>query len=111
MREAMALWSQIVTFLGFDESEQKTCKESIWNHSLFGKAAGLDRGHVRSGDVAQWKREFTPKLAQAFVHRFPDAGHYVLEDAGDVLAKPGFACRLPSRSLDPVADSVCALSY
>ena len=70
---AMALWSQIVTFLGFDESEQKTCKECIWNHSLFGKAAGLDRGHVRSGDVAQWKREFTPKLAQAFVHRFPDA--------------------------------------
>ena len=35
------------------------------------RAAGLNRGHVRSGDVAQWKREFTPKLAQAFVYRFP----------------------------------------
>jgi hypothetical protein len=70
---SMVLWSQILTFLGFDESEQKACKECFWNHSLFGAAAGLNRGHVRSGDVAQWKREFTPQLAQAFVYRFPDA--------------------------------------
>ena len=70
---SMALWSQILAFLGFDESEQKACKDCFWNYSLFGGAAGANRGHVRSGDVAQWKREFTPKLAQAFVHRFPDA--------------------------------------
>ncbi len=70
---AMVLWSQILTFLGFDETEQKSCKECFWNHSLFGAAADLNRGHVRSGDVAQWKREFTPKLAQAFLYRFPDA--------------------------------------
>jgi hypothetical protein len=69
----MVLWSQILTFLGFDETEQNACKECFWNRSLFGAAAGSNRGHVRSGDVAQWKREFTPKLAQAFVYRFPDA--------------------------------------
>jgi hypothetical protein len=70
---SMELWSQILTFLGFDESEHNACRECFWTHSLFGGAALLDRGHVRSGDVAQWKREFTPKLAQAFVYRFPDA--------------------------------------
>ena len=70
---AMALWSQILTFLGFDETEQGACRECFWNHSLFGRLAGSNRRHVRSGDVAQWKREFTPELAQAFVERFPDA--------------------------------------
>jgi len=70
---SMALWSQIVDFLGFDAAEQDFCRECFWKHSLFGEAAGANSGHVRSGDVAQWKREFTPELAQAFVERFPDA--------------------------------------
>lgn len=70
---SLALWAQILAFLGFDQAEQNTCRECIWNHSLFGRAAGLNRRHVRSGDVAQWKRVFTRKLAQAFIYRFPDA--------------------------------------
>jgi hypothetical protein len=70
---SMALWSQIVTFLGFEETEQGFCKDCFWQHSLFGGAAGANSKHVRSGDVAQWKREFTPELADAFIERFPDA--------------------------------------
>lgn len=70
---SMVLWSQILDFLGFDEAEQAFCKECFWKYSLFGEASGVNRRHVRSGSVAQWKREFTPKLARAFVDRFPDA--------------------------------------
>src|SRR5262249_20187552 len=59
-------------FLGFEEGELALCKDCFWKHSLFG-GANVNRRHARSGDVAQWKREFTPELAQAFVERFPDA--------------------------------------
>jgi hypothetical protein len=69
----LALWSQVVNFLGFDETEQDLCKDCFWKHSLFGGAAGVNLRHARSGDVAQWKRSFTPELAHAFVERFPDA--------------------------------------
>jgi hypothetical protein len=70
--ESMALWSQIASFLGFDDGELALCKDCFWQHSLFG-GANVNRRHARSGDVAQWKREFTPELARAFVERFPDA--------------------------------------
>lgn len=70
---SMARWSQILAFLGFDEAEQGIGKDCFWKHSLFGEPSRANSRHVRSGDVAQWKREFTPKLAQAFVERFPDA--------------------------------------
>jgi hypothetical protein len=70
---SMVLWSSILAFLGFDESEQDFCKDTFWKYSLFGEAPGANRRHARSGEVAQWKHEFSPKLAQAFVDRFPDA--------------------------------------
>jgi hypothetical protein len=70
---SMALWSRIVSFLGFEEAERVFCKDCFWTHGLFGVAANANRRHVRSGDVAQWKREFTAELALAFVERFPDA--------------------------------------
>ena len=70
---SMELWTQIVTFLGFDEKEQALCTECFWKHSLFGNAGSANRRHARSGEVSQWKREFTPELAHAFVERFPDA--------------------------------------
>jgi hypothetical protein len=69
----MAYWSQIVSFLGFDEAEQKICRERFWQNSLFGKLLRFGHKHIRSGDVAQWKREFTPELAHAFLERFPSA--------------------------------------
>jgi hypothetical protein len=70
---SMALWSRIVAFLGFEGSEQQVCQTCFWEHSLFGGAGKANRRHARSGEVAQWKREFTSELALAFVYRFPDA--------------------------------------
>jgi hypothetical protein len=70
---SMALWSRIVDFLGFEGSEQDACRTCFWEHSLFGAAGKANRQHARSGEAAQWKGEFTPELALAFVQRFPDA--------------------------------------
>ena len=33
--------------------------------------------------LAEWRRRFP----EAEVHTFPDAGHYVLEDAGEEIAR------------------------
>jgi Sulfotransferase domain len=71
--EQLAYWSKITTFLGFEEAEQETCSRRFWENSLFGGLSRLGNKHVRSGDVAQWKREFTIKLAYAFLARFPGA--------------------------------------
>jgi hypothetical protein len=70
---SLELWCSILTFLGYDESEHAVCKDCFWQYSLFGQAPGANRRHARSGEVAQWRHEFTPKLAKAFVDRFPDA--------------------------------------
>lgn len=70
--DTMEAWTGIVEFLGFETAEIDLCRKSFWNHSLFGNLARANRVHIRSGDVAQWKREFTPDLARAFVDRFPD---------------------------------------
>ena len=64
-------WSQITAFLGFEEAERQVCWQRFWQNSLFGNPVRFAHKHVRSGDVAQWKREFTPELAEAFVERFP----------------------------------------
>lgn len=70
--ESLETWSRILSFLGFEEGEQALCRDAFWNHSLFGRLARANRVHIRSGDVAQWKTEFTPELAQAFLDRFPE---------------------------------------
>lgn len=70
---SLSLWSDIVSFLGFEGSELEVCRQCFWEHSLFGKASRANRRHARSGEVAQWKREFTPELAHDFLYRFPDA--------------------------------------
>jgi len=59
-----------MNFLGFDAAEQQVCRRRFWQYSLFGNL-GRSHKHVRSGDVAQWKREFTPTLAAAFRWKFP----------------------------------------
>jgi len=68
----MDYWSRIMAFLGFDEAEQQICRQRFWQNSLFGNLVGFGHKHIRSGNVAQWKREFTPELATAFLERFPD---------------------------------------
>ena len=65
-------WHRISEFLGFDESEQEISCRCFWQNSLFGGLSRLGNKHVRSGEIAQWKREFTRKLGQAFQMRFPD---------------------------------------
>jgi hypothetical protein len=65
-------WRRIAAFLGFDEDEQQSCCRRFWQNSLFGGLPRLGNRHVRSGGVAQWKREFTRDLGYAFLERFPD---------------------------------------
>jgi hypothetical protein len=67
----LAYWRQITTFLGLDAAEQALANRRFWQNSLFGGLSRLGNQHVRSGAVAQWRREFTPELAQAFLNRFP----------------------------------------
>jgi hypothetical protein len=70
---SLTYWAKIAAFLGFDEAESNTCGQRFWQNSLFGGLPRLGNKHVRSGAVAQWKREFTPELAYAFLERFPNA--------------------------------------
>ncbi len=69
----LAHWRRISTFLGFDEREQQISCGRFWQNSLFGGLSRFGNKHVRSGDVAQWKREFTRDLGYAFLARFPNA--------------------------------------
>jgi len=69
----LSMWRRIVTFLGFDAAERRICEESYWRNSLFGGLSRLGNKHIRSGDVGQWKREFTVPLAYVFLARFPGA--------------------------------------
>jgi hypothetical protein len=69
----MSLWASIVQFLGLTAGEQRFARHCFWNHSLFGRVPARNRRHVRSGAVAQWRTEFTPDMAQAFLQRFPNA--------------------------------------
>jgi hypothetical protein len=80
---SLSVWSDIASFLGFEGAEQEVCRQCFWEHSLFGKASRANRRHARSGEVAQWKREFTPELAQAFLYRFPDALQVLGYENGD----------------------------
>lgn len=68
----LKLWTQIMDFLGLDYSEQKICRDHFWNYSLFGGLAGASHSHVRSGGIAQWKKDFTLELAHEFIARFPN---------------------------------------
>ncbi len=70
---SLTYWTEIAAFLGFDEAESNACGQRFWQNSLFGGLPRLGNKHVRSGAVAQWKREFTPELAYAFLERFPNA--------------------------------------
>jgi hypothetical protein len=69
----LACWHEISAFLGFDEAEQEICDQHFWENSLFGGLSRVGNKHVRSGDVGQWKREFTVPLAYTFLSRFPGA--------------------------------------
>ena len=69
--DELAYWRRIMTFLGLDSAEQMMGARRFWQNSLFGGLPRLGNKHVRSGAVAQWRREFTPALAKVFLQRFP----------------------------------------
>ncbi|MBN9088318.1 MAG: sulfotransferase domain-containing protein [Reyranella sp.] len=64
-------WRQITRFLGLDAAEQDLADRRFWQNSLFGGLSTLGNRHVRSGAVAQWRRTFTPAIANGFLKRFP----------------------------------------
>ena len=70
--DQLTYWQRISAFLGFDEKEQQISGQCFWQNSLFGGLSRVGNKHVRSGNVAQWKREFTRDLGCAFLLRFPD---------------------------------------
>jgi len=51
--------------LGRQKGTGKFAASRFWQNSLFGGLSRLGNKHVRSGDVAQWKREFTKDLGYA----------------------------------------------
>lgn len=69
----LVAWRRVMTFLGLDAREQAIGSQRFRQNSLFGGLSRLGNRHVRSGAVAQWRREFTPELAAAFLKRFPRA--------------------------------------
>jgi hypothetical protein len=69
--EELVYWRRIMAFLGLDSSQQLRGARRFWQNSLFGGLPRLGNKHVRSGAVGQWRHEFTPALAQAFLQRFP----------------------------------------
>jgi sulfotransferase family protein len=86
--EQLDHWRRISEFLGFDEREREISCRCFWQNSLFGGLSRLGNNHVRSGDIAQWKREFTRQLGHAFLKRFPDALQFLgYETSNDWVMK------------------------
>jgi hypothetical protein len=115
----LTYWSEIAEFLGFDEAEQASCKKRFWQNSLFGGLSRFGNKHVRSGDVAQWRREFNPQLAYAFLDRFPTAlqalgyekdNKWVLDLQGAETGELTSALRRLAGRLEPFKDLGKSLS-
>ncbi|HSI00862.1 MAG TPA: sulfotransferase domain-containing protein [Reyranella sp.] len=88
----LTYWQRITSSLGFSPDEQPMASRSFWQNSLFGGLPRLGNRHIRSGTVAQWKHEFTPELARAFLKRFPDVLQrlgYETSDAWVLQLPPG----------------------
>jgi hypothetical protein len=67
----LGYWRRIMDFLGLDEEEQEMAARRFWENSLFGDLPRFGNRHIRSGEVAQWRREFNVRLGYAFLERFP----------------------------------------
>jgi hypothetical protein len=95
----MTYWRRITSYLGFGPDEQPLAGRNFWQNSLFGGLPRLGNRHIRSGAVGQWKREFTPELARAFLERFPD----VLQRLG-YETSDSWALKLPSSGMNALSD-------
>jgi hypothetical protein len=95
----LTYWRRITSHLGFNRDEQPMASRSFWQNSLFGGLPRLGNRHIRSGTVAQWKREFTPELARAFLKRFPN----VLQRLG-YETSDAWILQLPSGGMSVLSD-------
>jgi hypothetical protein len=103
----LVYWRQIMAFLGLDAAEQALANLRFWQNSLFGGLSWLGNRHVRSGTVAQWRREFTPELGEAFLERFPGLLQSLGYETSDAWARelqrqqePGLLSGLRQVALD-----------
>lgn len=104
---ALGYWRKITGFLGLDAAEQALADRRFWQNSLFGGLSRLGNRHVRSGAVAQWRREFTPDLGNAFLKRFPGLLQRLRYETGDAWVRelkwaeePGLLADLRQLALD-----------
>jgi hypothetical protein len=68
----LRVFSELFHFLGFGGPALPLCLEMAWRRSIFSGGVRPDGGHIRSGERGQWRRHFTPEIAEAFLVRFPD---------------------------------------
>jgi hypothetical protein len=80
-------WRKIMDFLGLDSAEQALGCRRFWENSLFGGLSRLGNRHVRSGAIGQWRREFTPALADAFLKHFPGLLQTLRYETGDAWVR------------------------
>jgi hypothetical protein len=104
---ALVYWRKIMDFLGFDDAEQASGCRRFWKNSLFGSLPRLGNRHVRSGAIAQWRREFTPEIGSAFLKRFPGLLQMLGYEASDAWVRtlqrhdePGLLTGLRQIALD-----------
>ena len=103
----LGYWRRIMDFLGLDAAGQALGERRFWQNSLFGGLSRLGNRHVRSGAVAQWRREFTPDLGNAFLKRFPGLLQALGYETGDAWVRelkwaeqPGLLTGLRQLALD-----------
>ena len=103
----LVYWRRIMGFLGFDAAAAAIGSRRFWQNSLFGGLSRLGNRHVRSGAVAQWRREFTPDLGNAFLKRFPGLLQALGYETGDAWVRelkwadqPGLLTGLRQLALD-----------
>ena len=86
-------WQEVLSHLGFEESEMTAVLEAVWSNSLFG--GKQSRGaHITSGAKEQWRRVFDAELLTEYTNRFGaelvKLG-YPLATANDLIAGPNLS--------------------
>jgi hypothetical protein len=65
----LTAWQEILSYLGFEESEMTTALEAVWANSLFGGKQNHG-AHITSGAIEQWRHVFDADLLTEYTNRF-----------------------------------------
>jgi hypothetical protein len=65
----LTAWQEILSYLGFEESEMTTVLEAVWDNSLFGGKQSHG-AHIMSGATEQWRHVFDADLLTEYTNRF-----------------------------------------